>query len=107
MSRKPRVLECPQCGEHIRSRAAHLCTACGYLLDMARISRAGALRHDRYEERQRRMEWVYIVLWFLVSAAWLGVVCMWRTQVICGLAAIAAGVQIVLGRLLILRRKRR
>ena len=107
MPRKPRILECPQCGAHIRQHAAHLCTGCGYVLDMARISRAGALRHDRYEERRRRMEWVYVGLWFLVSAAWLAAVCWWRTQVICGLAAIAAGVQIALGRLLILRRKRR
>ena len=107
MSRKQRVLECPQCGKKSLNASAHSCSGCGYVLDMARVSYQGALRHDRYEEWRRRMEWVYVVLWFLASGVWLAVVCLWPTHLVCGVAAVAAGVQIVLGRLLILRRKRR
>ena len=107
MPRKPRILECPQCGAKIRGSSVNACSGCGYVLDMARISFHGALRHDRYDEWRRRMDWVYLALWTLVSGGWLVVVCLWPTQMVIGLAAVAALVQVALGRLLILRRKRR
>jgi len=64
---KPRNLECPQCGECITGRDPHCCRTCGYVLDMARISYEGALRHDRYQVWRRRLDFAHALIWAVVS----------------------------------------
>jgi len=85
----------------------YCCHTCGYVLDMARISYQGALRHDRYETWRRRLAFVYVLLWVLVS---IGVACVVavRPGPIMFAAGILAGVVLVFwGRLIRARLKKR
>lgn len=88
-------------------KSQYCCRTCGYVLDMARISYQGALRHDRYETWRRRLDFVHALLWVLVS---IGVVCVVGLSPgpIMFAASILAGfVQVFWGRLILARLKKR
>ncbi|MFH0980256.1 MAG: hypothetical protein V2A79_01790 [Planctomycetota bacterium] len=107
MPRKPRSLECPQCGGQITGKNQHCCRTCGYVLDMARISLEGALEHDRYETWRRRLEWLHAVLWVFASLAVVSVVALNPGWIMFGAGTVGAIVQICWAKAILARRKRR
>ena len=107
MPHRTRSLECPQCGGRIAGQDQHCCRTCGYVLDMARISYRGALRHDRYEAWRRRLEFVHAAVWTLAS---IGVVCAVALHP--GWIMFSAGIlgviiQVCWGRLILARLRKR
>ena len=107
MRRSRRTLECPQCGGRISEASLYCCRNCGYVLDMARISFQGALRHDRYQTWRRRLEWLHAGLWALVSLAVVGVVALHPGLIMFVAGILGACVQVLWGRLIIARLKKR
>lgn len=107
MGRKPRSLECPQCGERIAIVGTYCCHTCGYVLDMARISYEGALRHDRYEVWRRRMELVHALAWALVSVGVLYLVAFAPGPIIFTTGIVGAIVQLCWGKVILCRLRKR
>ncbi|MCP4593289.1 MAG: hypothetical protein GY842_21340 [bacterium] len=107
MSLRKRTLECPQCGGRIGGRGQYCCHTCGYVLDMARVSYEGALRHDRHESWRRRLELIHALLWAVVSAALLGVVALRPGPVIFIGGVVGVVVQVCWGRMILARLRKR